>query len=292
MERYVVKTGFSTGFLRPDSMEKVLKTCAESGIRLVELWEHDGFFAENTDPEAVQGCLASHDISVNSVHAPFPDGALLGLDRHIRYLSLFERVCRKAAVYGASYVVFHPAVVEGELFPEDGDLMRAMPRSVSLWKRLAATASDQGLRLAFENLPCCLAWPEGLSPMRIAGMIQSAEMENTGICLDVSHCFAIDIAHLLYDVLPDLNPIGVHLSDGIYHNRKDRHLPPGEGDFDWEEFLRILLLHHASAALIIEVNTPYLDGALLGKISEFLSEKERLVPEGFARSASGGFSEE
>jgi len=265
--------GFSTGFLRPDSLETVVKICSDSGISRVELWEHDGFFAESVDPLVIRQRFDEEGIVVNSVHAPFPEGALLPPSERERYLLSFEKACSKGKAYGASYVVFHPAVIEGESYsgPEE---LHSLKQTLLLWKEAAKTAGRYCLKTAFENLPRCRAWPQGLSPVQISGLLRSGGVENSGTCLDISHVFALNISDRIYEILPALNLLGVHVSDGIKDNCKDRHLPPGEGDFDWERFMKIVTGHYASISLIIEVNSPYLDGGLLGKVYRFLSGKK------------------
>lgn len=267
--------GFSTGFLRPDSLEAIVEVCSKADIRLLELWEHDGFFAAVAEPQAVRQRFEEEKITVSSVHAPFPDGALLARADKERYLLGFEKACHNGNIYKASYVVFHPAVFEGEIYLKLEEL-QSLERTISLWKEAAGIAAASGLRTAFENLPRCRAWPEGLTPMMIADLIKSAGIENSGICLDISHTFALNISEYTYDLLPGLNLLGVHVSDGILGNCKDRHLPPGEGDFDWERFNSVISKYHPSVPLVIEVNSPYLDGALIGKISRFLSGEKSL----------------
>ncbi|MFA7364609.1 MAG: sugar phosphate isomerase/epimerase family protein [Aminobacteriaceae bacterium] len=264
--------GFSTGFLRPDSMETMVNVCRESKISRVELWEHDGFFAESVDPLVIRQRFDEEGIIVNSVHAPFPDGALLPPSNRELYLLSFEKACSKGKTYGASYVVFHPAVIEGEGYTGTEEL-HSLEQTLLLWKEVVKIAGRYGLKTAFENLPRCRAWPEGLTPVQISGLLKSGGVENSGICLDISHVFALNISDQIYEILPTLSLLGVHVSDGIKDNCKDRHLPPGEGDFDWERFMGITSGRHASISLIIEVNSPYLDGKLLGKVSRFLSGK-------------------
>ncbi len=264
--------GFSTGFLRPDSLETIVKVCRESKICRVELWEHDGFFAETVDPLMIRHRFDEEGITVNSVHGPFPDGALLPLSDRERYMLDFENACRRGKTYGASYVVFHPAIIEGEGYSGPKEFY-SLEQTLLLWKEVVKTAGLYGLKTAFENLPVCSAWPEGLAPVQISGLLESVCVENCGICLDISHAFALNNSDQIYEILPALNLLGVHVSDGIKDNFKDRHLPPGEGDFDWKRFMDIFSGHHASISLIIEVNSPYLDGVLLGKVSRFLSGK-------------------
>jgi len=264
--------GFSTGFLRPDSLETVVKICRESGISRVELWEHDGFFAGSVDPLAIRQRFDDEEIVVNSVHAPFPEGALLPPSERERYLLSFKKACSKGKAYGASYVVFHPAVIEGERY-SGPEKLHSIDRTLLLWKETAKIAGSFGLKTAFENLPRCSAWPEGLTPVQISDFLKSGSIDNSGICLYISHAFALNISDHIYEILPELDLLGVHVSDGIKDNRKDRHLPPGEGDLDWERFMVIVAGHHASISLIIEVNSPYLDWVLLCKVARFLSGK-------------------
>ncbi|TDY53047.1 sugar phosphate isomerase/epimerase [Aminivibrio pyruvatiphilus] len=267
-----MKIAFSTGFLRPDSLETVVKISNRSGIRVLELWEHDGLFQDVSDPDEVRSRFDEEGIAVNSVHAPFPDGALLPPAERQAFLLRFERVCRKGKVYGASYVVFHPVLIEGDTYqgPEE---LQSLEQSVLFWKEIARIAGVYGLRTAFENLPRCRAWPEGLTPMMTAGLLKSAGAENAGICLDISHAFALNISEHVCDELPGMSLFGVHVSDGILGNCSDRHLPPGEGDFGWERFLELMGRHHATVPLVIEVRSPYLDEAMLEKVSVFLSGK-------------------
>jgi sugar phosphate isomerase/epimerase len=268
-----MELGLSTGFLHVESVEETIALCREAGIHSLELWEQDGFFSSAVNPEEIRDLLHKQQIQVRSLHTPFTRGALCTQTVRDGYLEEFDHCCRKGRLYGASYVVFHPLVMEGEA-PESGRFAETAPDSLSLWKEIAQLAKGQGLKVAFENIPAGRGWPQGCTWTTACAITSALAESNTGTCLDISHVFANDESgDILFDLMKKTPPMGIHLSDGIKGTKQDRHFPPGEGDFEWQRFFRVLKNLSYSGQLVLEVNSPYLSGHLLKGIVRFLNEK-------------------
>ena len=76
--------------------------------------------------------------------------------------------------------------------------------------------------------------------------------DRLGICLDTGHAFITGAApYALVDELKDYLQI-VHLSDNL--GDFDAHLPPYEGNIDWELFMAALCANGLRPMMIMEVN--------------------------------------
>jgi len=128
-----------------------------------------------------------------------------------------------------------------------------MPRSLEVWRGLAEIALEFGLEAAFENLPRGALWPSGCSLETVAEIVQGIDLENVGVCVDFSHCFALGD-----DIVAGLRKhnflriIGVHASDGIYADLADQHLIPGEGELDWVDAFRALRENGFAGDIVLE----------------------------------------
>lgn len=266
----VIEIGLSTGFIRPASVEYIVEICREAGISDLELWDHDGFFADAGDAAAVRSVLDGAGLRVRSLHGPFTPGAVLPRADRERYTGRFQSSCTKGKIYGARYVVLHPVVVEGESASAE-DIPRSAPESLRLWRELAAAAAAEGLDTAFENIPAGRGWPGGCTWQTTLRIAEAVGAANAGTCLDLSHAFAVgDNARIPAALESGTLPLGIHISDGIDGGAADLHLPPGEGDMDWKGLFGVLGKRRFSGRLVIEANSSNLDARLVGSIYRFL----------------------
>lgn len=271
-----MKIALSTNFLRPDSVEQLIDVCHAAGVASVEIWGHDGVFAESEDLSESALRLRKANVAVSSLHAPYTiDSLLLPEDRE-HYLARIESACRKAESLQAGYMVVHPAVLRGEQPTVDGRLSDAMPESFAIWHSVAQRARVRGARVAFENLPGSSGWPNGCRVETVRRISDELGEFDTGVCLDLSHSFANQEEPFITSD-GAIEPLVVHVSDGIAGY--DRHLPPGEGDHDWDRISNVLCRQGFAGPLVLEVRSPYLNAHLIGSMSEYLQGKLRLALE-------------
>lgn len=268
----MMRFALSTGFVRPDSLESLIDLCIEGEIRDLEIWEHDGYFPTQQDVDGMRRMLEAAGLAVGSVHGPFLPGSLCTRDGRESFIASFGDCCRRARDYGASYLVIHPPVMEGEK-PDAADLMGSAPESMELMGILAEETRKRGLDAAFENIPVGPGWPEGClwgTAQEIARLLGG---QDRGACLDLSHIFSnLEVPSLHKDLVQGPPPMGIHVSDGILDCPRDLHLPPGEGDLDWQTFFLSLEQAGFQGRLVLEMKSPYLDGRLVKNVVRFLRE--------------------
>ena len=267
----MMRLALSTGFLNPRSLEELIRVCEQSGTREIEVWAHDGLFTELTDTQRVRRSLAARGITVVSVHSPFKNDGVLRSVETDAYLRRFDETCRNAERLEAEFIVAHPLVVDDERWVEHEAPPEGMPRSFRLWRRLAESSQSRGLQIAFENVPRSRAWPRGCRLGPLAVIVNVLAMENVGLCLDLSHCFANRDDPVAFLSTEERAPLLIHTSDGV--PEQDRHLPPGEGDQDWYRLLAQLGGRNYRGPLILEVRSPYLDGHLVAAMYAYLQDK-------------------
>lgn len=295
-----MRIAVSTNFVRPDTVDQLTRLCEESGVRTVEIWGHDGIFGDAQDLSSIATALQRKSVSVSSLHAPYTVDSLLAAAERDGYLDRFDLAVRQAVQLGAQYLVVHPPVINTDqslpVRPEQRggerpgvglSLSKIMPESFTLWRELAGRAADAGLRVAFENLPQSAGWPGGCRVAIVRSIAAELHDVAAGVCLDLSHCFANGeqpFAAISGQGSPRSQgpqgsersgglfvPLVIHGSDGIAGS--DRHLPPGEGDCDWDELAAQLCQIGFPGPFVLEVRSPYLDGHLIGRMAQFVAQR-------------------
>lgn len=243
--------GMSTNCFRGCSAQDLARICQGAGIPSLEIWDDDGYFVETTlSSEELARIFRDAGLSISSVHTPFSNWSELALDT---YFDRFKQSCEKACVFNARYIVIHPIAFSSERKLDRVSVHTSMPRSLEVWRGLAEIALEFGLEAAFENLPRGALWPSGCSLETVAEIVQGIDLENVGVCVDFSHCFALGD-----DIVAGLRKhnflriIGVHASDGIYADLADQHLIPGEGELDWVDAFRALRENGFTGDIVLE----------------------------------------
>ena len=269
-----MKLALSTNFLRPHSVEQVIEVCDAAGVRVLEIWGHDGVFTQSEDLSETAQKLQKANFTVGSLHAPSTIDSLMQTEDREHDLARIESACWKAGSLQASYLIVHPVVLRDEQLTTNARIPVAMPESFAIWRSVAQRARLAGVRVAFENLPSSNGWPHGCRLEIVQRIADELAEFDAGVCLDLSHSFA-NQEEPYTTSNGTIEPLVIHVSDGIAGY--DRHLPPGEGDFDWDKFSNTLFRQGFSGPLVLEVRSPYLSAHLIGSMSEFLKGKLRLA---------------
>lgn len=150
----------------------------------------------------------------------------------------FEKMSRSiqgCQILGCPNFIIHPIMPFGDW--QDPEPERLWEMNLEFFSRLCDVAKAHDTVICFENMPMTalsLSTPEQI--LRFVKMIDSPYMR---ICLDTGHCSVFgqspaDAVRLFGKEY--LRALHVHDNDG----KADRHMLPGEGVIDWEEFARAL----------------------------------------------------
>ncbi len=242
--------GLSTGCFSRIPFVDALEIIRGNGFEIVEvcsLPEHLDYH----DAEAVDRAsrkLQELSMEPYSFHAPFaPDLDITSRDRGQRERALkeIETAARAAAALGVKYFVLHPGPETGEI--PSSERIERMHNAVSVLNRVEQLCRELGTQLVLENmLPHLFS-----GPVRdLLWLLGALDTARVGICLDTGH------AHLSGDLPTVVHKLSghlwaVHASDN--HGQGDDHLPPGDGDVDWERLLRHLHRVGYRGSIILEI---------------------------------------
>jgi len=203
------------------------------------------------DLEAVRAARRRIDqlgIEAYSLHAPFADEIdITSLDegrrRHARHELL--RAADAAGALGVRYLVIHPGPEKGG-FPEHERFGR-MENAARVLNEVSRACRERDVALVLENMLPHLFSGRVRELLWILGALDTTEV---GVCLDTGH------AHLSGDLRTVAHKLSGHLwmmhaTDN--HGQRDDHLPPGDGQIDWQRLLRQMAATGFSGAIILEV---------------------------------------
>jgi len=196
---------------------------------------------------AIGKLIAENGMTIDSLHAPFPEAdRLFSLDDAERLESMrqVQLALDTAAELDGKIVVVH-------LIPYDipqGDVRDNMVaqgrRSVSA---LAAHAADRGVKLALEN---------GQKPdydQVVADFLAEVNDDHVGLCYDVGHEHVQGACFNILETFAD-RLLTVHIHD---NKGRDTHTLPFEGTIDWDRFRAILHGLPYAGNLLLEVHTTH-----------------------------------
>lgn len=166
-----------------------------------------------------------------SLHGPFMDLSPGGVDHRVKQVT-YDRLLKTmeiARFFKPKMIVFHPGY---EKWKFDGDVQLWLESSLQTWRPLVNEAEDRGLTLAVENV-----FEEG--PDSIKSLLEEIHSPHFRFCFDTGH-------HHVFSRIPLrawIEALGgflseVHLHDN--HKEMDEHLPMGEGDFEFDQFFKLL----------------------------------------------------
>ncbi|MBQ7379429.1 MAG: sugar phosphate isomerase/epimerase [Clostridia bacterium] len=150
----------------------------------------------------------------------------------------FEKMSRSilgCQILGCPNFIIHPIMPFGDW--QDPEPEKLWEMNLEFFSRLCEVAKAHDTTICFENMPMLalsLSTPEQI--LRFVKQIDSPYMR---VCLDTGHCSVFglspaDAVRLLGKEY--LRALHVHDNDG----RADRHMLPGEGVIDWDDFAKAL----------------------------------------------------
>jgi sugar phosphate isomerase/epimerase len=242
-----LKPAIFTSFDHALPIAEVLPLIRQAGFQAVSF----GAWAQGSDSTTPRGrsvlqkLLANNNLTIDSIHAPFPQGdQLFSVDEVARVESVRQcQMALDAAVeLDGRIVVIH--LIQPYGIPA-GEVRRKMieqgRRSVGV---LAAHAGDRGVKLALEN------GQEREYDQVLESLLGEFDDPHVGLCYDSGHenvqgtCFRLleEFGHRL---------LTVHIHD---NKGSDTHELPYEGTIDWEQFRRVIHGLDYSGNLLLEVN--------------------------------------
>ncbi len=270
-EREPMKAAICTSFDDMLPFAQAIPMIREAGFEVVSIGarpEHSGYTTA-AGRSAMRKLIEENSVTIDSVHAPFPEGdQLFSLDETERLESI--RQCQialdTAAELDGRIVVIH--LIQPYGIPQ-GEVRNKMieqgHRSVSV---LAAYAASRGVKLALEN---------GQRPAYdqvLASLMAEFNDEHVGFCYDSGHenvqgtCFKMleQFGHRL---------LTVHIHD---NKGTDTHTLPYEGTIDWDRFRKIFHGLGYSGNLLLEAgikHSEFKDHAVF--LSQARERAERLL---------------
>jgi sugar phosphate isomerase/epimerase len=229
---------------------------------------------EDLDAKSVRNMLDSYGIIPTQMHCPSDRSSDIGnldlfmrkkaIEKHKRYLKYLPDL-------GARYYILHPGgILYGKwddskkvpTFQFDRKFVKKLVElNVSSIRELAHEAVEQGVKIAVENGP--LNDPTFLTISDHLRMTSEIRRDNVGVCIDVGHA-NVGMKVKPADVLRRVGSLtwAVHLHDN--NGTGDQHLPPGRGNIDWADVVKVLKEIRYEGSLNIEF-IPYMSNEFVGK---------------------------
>jgi sugar phosphate isomerase/epimerase len=182
------------------------------------------------DMRRVAEALSSRGLST-TVHAPFMDLSPGGMDSKIKSATIerLHQTISTAALFAPNMITFHPGY---NRWVFDGDVPFWLDSSLATWRPIVERAEKLNLYLALENV-----FEE--EPSGLQRLIEGIGSPHLGFCYDVGHF------HLFSAVSMEawFVSLGGYMREVHLHdNRKtaDDHLPVGDGEINFELFMRLV----------------------------------------------------
>ena len=184
----------------------------------------------------VKNAAQNAGIEIYQAHGPWrwPPQDFTPEDRAERFEKM-SRAILGCEILGSPNFIIHPIMPFGDW--QDPEPEKLWEMNLEFFSRLCDVAKAHNRTICFENMPMTalsLSTPEQI--LRFIKQIDSPYMR---MCLDTGHCsvFGLSPADAVRMIGKEyLRALHVHDNDG----RADRHMLPGEGVIDWEDFGRAL----------------------------------------------------
>jgi len=178
-----------------------------------------------------------------TLHGPFMDLSPGGADQRVKQVTSdrFLKMIEMAVVFKPKTIVFHPGY---EKWKFNGNVDLWLASSLHTWKPLMKEAEELGLTLAIENV-----FEDSPGPLKV--LLEEIDSPYFRFCFDTGHYHVFNKTPL-----PDwFNALGkymveVHLHDN--HREMDEHLPIGEGNFDFDQFFKLLSQYRLNPIYTLE----------------------------------------
>jgi L-ribulose-5-phosphate 3-epimerase len=234
-----------TSFDQTIPFARAISLIAEAGFEVVAIGAsaaHSGY-ATATGRNGIRKRLEANAMTIDSVHAPFPEGdRLFSLDDAERLESI--RQCQTALEAAQDLdghiVVIH--LIQPYGIPQGEKRNRMIEQGRRSVGELAAYAAAHGVKLALEN------GQELAYDQVLVSLLDEFSDDHVGFCYDSGHenvqgtCFK-----LLEQLGHRLLTVHIHDNEGT-----DTHTLPYEGTIDWDRFRKVFCGLDYSGNLLLE----------------------------------------
>lgn len=166
-----------------------------------------------------------------SIHAPFMDMAPGAVDSYVRQGTerRFKQAIDVAERVSARAIVFHSGYGKWKY---DHKVEPWLANSLEFWPDIIKRASEAGVMVAIENI-----FEEGPGTLKM--LMDGLGTKDAGICFDVGH-FNLFTRFTLKDWIDAIGQfiVELHLHDNL--GDVDSHMPPGDGNIDFESLFSLL----------------------------------------------------
>lgn len=239
----MIDSGISTASLYPLYTEKALKELAVRGVDVSEVFFNSSSELEVPFVKELKNIKDSYNIKIPSIH-PFSCCAEPFMfftqyeRRFLDILDYYKKYFEAADILGAKYFVFHGNNIHNE-FPEKLYFER--------YAKLVETGKSFGIDVLHENVVRCTGGDLEFDKRMVSYLGDTAQF-----VLDVKQAVrkGIDPFEFLSNLSTSIRHI--HLSD---HGSKGDCLLVGDGDFDFDLFVKKLVGIKYSGSIILEVYT-------------------------------------
>ena len=181
-----------------------------------------------------------------TIHAPFLDLNPGALDPCIREVThkRFQQVFQAAEQLKPRIIVFHPGYDE---LRYGGSRLEWLKNSIDFWGEFVPRAKETGSIIAVENI-------FEKEPSTLRALLEAIDDPGFRHCFDVGH-WNMFTTVTLEEWFADLGPYmaEAHIHDN--HGQTDEHLPPGEGQIDFDLLFALLRQHAPDAVYTIETHS-------------------------------------
>lgn len=267
-----MEVGIYSSCLPGVSFETAIPLIAEAGFTATSLGgtPHLAGYDTPENRQKLERLLRQYHLSLDSVHAPFPDGDRLFSEDESERLHSLERcylALDAAAELDGKAMVIHMIQPYGIPPGEKRDRMIEQGRrSVTTLADYAARrnvilAMENGQRLEYDQV--------------LFQFLEEFQVPHVGLCYDSGH---ENIQGTCFEILERYGNrlVALHLHD---NHGSDTHLLPYEGTIDWEKFRKTMRKLAYPKALLLESNMQH---SAFQDSKEFLREAklrvERLQP--------------
>ncbi len=223
-----MKPGLSTACFYPMQTEEALTKVGKLGFASTEVFFNSTSELDTDFLKKLNQIQTQYGIRMNSVHpmASFAESYMLFstyMRRFYDTVEMYKHYFEAANILGAKIVVIHGSRAPGVIEPNE---------YYERFGTLIEEGLKQGITVAHENVVGTM----GQSPKCMVDM-KNAIGNNFKMVLDIKQ--AIRSGYTPNEFVDALNDkiVQVHISD---HNSENDCLPPGQGDFDFANFIKSL----------------------------------------------------
>ncbi|MGC9320464.1 MAG: sugar phosphate isomerase/epimerase family protein [Armatimonadota bacterium] len=228
--------GISSTMLDQHLTAENLQAARTRGITHLEVYvAPDGaLFAEDEEVARLAEGAAEAGLTLWSVHAPFGGEVDLSTTDELarrKAVGAVRRACEVAAGLGAKYMVVHAGLAAEDEHEHELRARQSMRSINCLLKR----GSQLGVKVALEYLPANK--PRlGNNSIELLESLRLCDGDAC-VCLDTNHANLSEPLDMAVRTLGDSIET-LHISDNDGH--EERHMLPGRGVIDWEQFMTLL----------------------------------------------------